>query len=773
MVADVVQAASPRARPVPPDDEGRAGHRRRPRHRRRHRRPAGRGRLPRRRPRLVRRRRPRDPRRPRRGGRPARRHGASRRRRRTRPSRPRRGRRPGRASTGGASTSPSPRPPSSAADDRCGRHPTATSTWSGTSIAKGVWNTAAATVPAMLAGPDPSGCRFVAVASAAGTHGLFHLAAYNAAKHAVVGIVQGPRRRPRRHRRHRLRCLTRLHRHRHAARRPPSSTAPRPIELVAAPADPPRHRPLLRSPLPSRSVPRPPVASSTAACCTPTVASRVRPQRPRPGAPPQDGRCPTASGHPRPEGPASRGRSPPGRRFPPHRPAPVRDRRRAPHPRPGDRHRPGIGHAGRQARRDQPRPPRPRTPPTGRARRDASSWCRCATGPNSSTVASAPCARCQWSWSTMRRADPDAVAAVARRHGATLLALEVNVGPAGCPQRGPGPGADARSSPSSTPTCRRPPTHCSGWPATSPTPRSALVGPRVSATPARAHPRWFERYDAAASSLDPRDRLPAPVRPGAAVAWLPSACLVARTALARRRLRPETARRRGRRPRLAPGRRRAPACATTPTITVLHDVRPTARGWLGRKFVYGSGSAGLAARHGSHVAPAVLSPAMALAGAALLMRRRWSLPAAACALGMSARSVERALPRTLAARPRVRLAGRLAARGTGWSVRQQSALLLRHWWPAAALGCAVSASVRRAVGTALVVDGCVALAERTRPGPSAPVLLVGRRLDDLAYGTGLWWGAMRSRSLAALRPRRPGRPHRPPTRARRAPEPRE
>ncbi len=57
--------------------------------------------------------------------------------------------------------------------------------------AKGVWNTAAACVPAMLAGPDPSGCRFVAVASAAGSHGLFHLAAYNATKHAVVGIVKG------------------------------------------------------------------------------------------------------------------------------------------------------------------------------------------------------------------------------------------------------------------------------------------------------------------------------------------------------------------------------------------------------------------------------------------------------------------------------------------------------------------------------------------------------------------------------------------------------
>ena len=55
----------------------------------------------------------------------------------------------------------------------------------------GVWNTAAACVPLMLAGPEPEGCRFVAVSSSAGTQGLFNLAGYNAAKHAVVGLVRG------------------------------------------------------------------------------------------------------------------------------------------------------------------------------------------------------------------------------------------------------------------------------------------------------------------------------------------------------------------------------------------------------------------------------------------------------------------------------------------------------------------------------------------------------------------------------------------------------
>lgn len=55
---------------------------------------------------------------------------------------------------------------------------------------KGVWNTASVTVPVMLSGPDPSGCRFVAVASAAGSQGLHRLSAYTTVKHAVVGIVR-------------------------------------------------------------------------------------------------------------------------------------------------------------------------------------------------------------------------------------------------------------------------------------------------------------------------------------------------------------------------------------------------------------------------------------------------------------------------------------------------------------------------------------------------------------------------------------------------------
>lgn len=57
--------------------------------------------------------------------------------------------------------------------------------------ARGVWNTAAVCVPHLLEGPDPSGARFVAVASSAGSTGLFGLSAYSMVKHAVIGLVRG------------------------------------------------------------------------------------------------------------------------------------------------------------------------------------------------------------------------------------------------------------------------------------------------------------------------------------------------------------------------------------------------------------------------------------------------------------------------------------------------------------------------------------------------------------------------------------------------------
>ena len=55
---------------------------------------------------------------------------------------------------------------------------------------EGAWRLARAAVPALLERPAPRQGRFVAVASAGGTVGLYLLAAYSAAKHGVVGLVR-------------------------------------------------------------------------------------------------------------------------------------------------------------------------------------------------------------------------------------------------------------------------------------------------------------------------------------------------------------------------------------------------------------------------------------------------------------------------------------------------------------------------------------------------------------------------------------------------------
>lgn len=352
---------------------------------------------------------------------------------------------------------------------------------------------------------------------------------------------------------------------------------------------------------------------------------------------------------------------------------------------------------------------------------------------------------------------PGAVAAVARRHGAQLVRLATNVGPAGARNAGLAQvstpvvafvDSDVEVTAAALTSLTR---HLAD-------PAVALVGPKIMGRTRSTHPRWFERYDAAASSLTLGNR-PSTVRPGATVAWLPSACLIGRTALldcgfdASLRVGEDVdlawrLAEQGHRVRYAP------------EVVAGHDVRTTMRGWLGRKFVYGTGGGPLAQRHGSHIAPAVLSTNMAIAGAAVLLRNRWTAPVVAVALVSATRSVRRSLPLVVGGATRTRIAAQLAARGVGWGVRQESALLLRHWWPLTALGLR-SRQVRRAVVTAVVVDTCVAILETNQPDPSLSVRLVARRLDDLAYGGGLWYGAMRGRSTRALRVRTPGRSNAP------------
>jgi mycofactocin system glycosyltransferase len=355
---------------------------------------------------------------------------------------------------------------------------------------------------------------------------------------------------------------------------------------------------------------------------------------------------------------------------------------------------------------------------------------------------------------------------VARRHGAQLLVLPQN--------RGPAAARNAGLRAASTPYVALVDSDVLADPATLlglcghfADPRVAAVAPRVRGVAPSRRPRWFHRYDEVSQSLDLGDRQSL-VRPGSEVSWLPAACLLVRgTDVCGPGLGFDEELRvaedvdlvwrlvgRGRRVRYDAG------------FVVGHDSRPTLRSWLARKAYYGTGGALLAQRHGSQMAPAVVSPVLAVAAVALLAQRRWSAPVALLATCVTAAGLRGSLPLQSG---RSLEAGRLASLGLLSTVSQTAQLVLRHWWPVAAAASVLSSRARWAVLASVLVDALV-----TPCPPGVPVVqtVAARRLDDLAYGSGLWYGALRARSTRALRIRLVGVPGRRQSGVLRSPVPR-
>ena len=277
-------------------------------------------------------------------------------------------------------------------------------------------------------------------------------------------------------------------------------------------------------------------------------------------------------------------------------------------------------------------------------------------------------------------------------------------------------------------------------------PAVGLVGPRVLGAAPRPDDGWLCRYETARSSLDLGPR-PAPVQPLGRVAYLPSAALLAR------------------RTALGAGFDEALPVAEDvdlvwrvhesgwrvryePGAAVRHDHRTALGPWLRRKAYYGSGAALLAERHGSDVAPMVLNPWTAAVTLAVLAQRRWSAPAVALVCA----AVTAALSRRLRGGDTpVRTAAALTALGASSALQQAASALTRHYWPVAVLAAARSPRARRALLVAAAGDALLDY-RRKRPDLDPVRFGVARRLDDLAYGTGLWAGAVRARSPRALVP---------------------
>ncbi len=276
-------------------------------------------------------------------------------------------------------------------------------------------------------------------------------------------------------------------------------------------------------------------------------------------------------------------------------------------------------------------------------------------------------------------------------------------------------------------------------------PRVALVSPRILGL-AGERSNWIGRYEDARSSLD-LGRHPSMVRPRSPVSWIPAAFLVARVDALEGGFSGEL--------RVAEDvdlvwrlAERGWRVRYEPAVRARHEHRVTVGDWLSRKAYYGTGADLLAQRHGYDVAPAVLAPWSAGVVIAALAQRRWSLPVI---LLLSAITVVRMTRKLSRIEHPVRVSVWLTGSGVLAALGQTMALLLRHWWPLAAALAPFSRRLRRAIAVAAVVDSVI---EYRRTDAKLDPLRFGiaRRLDDLAYGAGVWFGALKGRSVRALLP---------------------
>ncbi|KAA0079171.1 mycofactocin system glycosyltransferase [Mycolicibacterium sp. P9-64] len=284
-------------------------------------------------------------------------------------------------------------------------------------------------------------------------------------------------------------------------------------------------------------------------------------------------------------------------------------------------------------------------------------------------------------------------------------------------------------------------------------PSVALVAPRIVGL--QEPENLVARYEAVRSSLDLGHR-EAPVVPYGTVSYVPSAAIICRrTALKEVGGFDET---------LKSGEdvdlcwRFIEAGARLryePIALVGHDHRTQLREWFARKAFYGTSAAPLSVRHPGKTAPLVISGWTLLAWTLMAMGSGFGYLASTVVAGMTGRRIAQSLsvvntePTEVAA---------LAAKGLWSAALQLASAICRHYWPIALIAAVFFRRCRHLVLIAAVLDGVVDWITRNRTADDEvkrvglPAYLLLKRLDDIAYGLGLWQGVVRERNLGALKP---------------------
>jgi mycofactocin system glycosyltransferase len=340
-------------------------------------------------------------------------------------------------------------------------------------------------------------------------------------------------------------------------------------------------------------------------------------------------------------------------------------------------------------------------------------------------------------------ADAGTTKEIAERHGARLVGLTTNVGPAGARNAGladVGTALVAFVDSDCLPA--------DGW--LDPLlghfddPLVAAVAPRIVQQPGRradGHAPVLPR-----SSLD-RGQRPGPVRSGSRIPFVPSAALLVRVDAAEGPDLFDPTLRGGEDVDLVWRLDEAGwDVRYEPSSTVAHEGPATLGAFLARRAFYGTSAAPLSRRHGNALAPVHLSGwSLAVWGLALARRPVLAQAALVASIAILAHRL-----RGLVRDP-VRVATHIAGGGTTRAALPALGSLSRAWSPALVLGLAFRRT-RRASALALLLPalGDISADSEALDAARAVALHVA---DDVAYGTGVWLGCARERTLVPLIPR--------------------
>lgn len=270
-----------------------------------------------------------------------------------------------------------------------------------------------------------------------------------------------------------------------------------------------------------------------------------------------------------------------------------------------------------------------------------------------------------------------------------------------------------------------------------------LVAPRVAS---QSGSTLLHRYEAHESPLDLGSE-PARVRLNSRVSYVPSAAFLIRTDLLREHHGFNESLRYGEDVDLVWRLLKSgTVCRYEPAVVVRHSPRSSLLDAWKQRVSYGSASAPLDQHHRGAATPLRINRWSALAWAALAI----GYPIIGLTIGACSTI---ALERRISSQPDSRLlALRLAGRGNFHAGRIIAQSITRTWWPIAFVIALVSRRGRRVVLAAIVLPSLTSWFSK-KPKVDLVTYCALKLVDDVAYGTGVWKGAIATRNLGALTPK--------------------